>query len=510
MKKPAACVMVLGTSSGAGKSWLATALCRYYRNLGLKVAPFKAQNMTGNTRAVPLAQADGGPAWAELATAQYVQALAAGVAPDVRHSPLLLKPQADNSSQVWLLGQYSAALSATPWRERRAVLWPQITQALDALRAEHDVVVIEGAGSPAEINLASSDVVNSSVAEYTQAACLLVSNIDRGGAFAHLYGTWALVSDAQRELLRGFVLNQFRGDASLLSPAPELLQEKTGLPTLAVLPMLADHGLPEEDGVAIAAASSNKAAERWAVLAWPRAAQLDEVAALAQHAPVDCRWARRPEDLAGADVLLLPHSLAVGADLAWMREQGLDAAIAAHAQAGKRILALGAGAQMLAEGVIDSESIAGNGPGLGLLPLVAALAPVAERGLRPLNAQEAQWAAHWHGPWAEALAAVPLAGLNALEIGQTALHPAMVAAGVQAQAVLPQGLGWANEEGHVLALFVQGLLGQKMLWQALWPEADFSPAAGSSAALEASFERLAATVQTAFGDAALQSLLQAL
>ena len=237
--------MVLGTTSGAGKSWLTTALCRYYSNLGLKVAPFKAQNMSNNARVVE--GIDG--AWGEIGSAQYFQALAARAVPGVRMNPLLLKPEADTHSQVVLMGQVSAELTAMPWRGRSEKVWPQIATALDALRAENDVVVIEGAGSPAEINLHSSDYVNMRTALAAQAACLLVTDIDRGGAFAHLYGTWALLPEDERALIHGFVLNKFRGDASLLAPAPQHLQERTGVPTVATIPMQWHHGLPEEDGV---------------------------------------------------------------------------------------------------------------------------------------------------------------------------------------------------------------------------------------------------------------------
>jgi adenosylcobyric acid synthase len=263
--------MVLGTTSGAGKSWLTTALCRYYSNQGMKVAPFKAQNMSNNARVVAaptlatacaalppegahpaLGRPGGGvagleSAWGEIGSAQYFQALAARAVPGVRMNPLLLKPEADTHSQVVLLGQVSEPLTALPWRGRSAVVWPQIAAALDELRAENDVVVIEGAGSPAETNLHASDIVNMRVARHAHARCLLVTDIDRGGAFAHLYGTWALLPEDERALIHGFVLNKFRGDASLLAPAPQHLQERTGVPTVATIPMQWHHGLPEED-----------------------------------------------------------------------------------------------------------------------------------------------------------------------------------------------------------------------------------------------------------------------
>ena len=179
----AKCVMVLGTSSGAGKSWLTTALCRWYANQGFKVAPFKAQNMSNNARVVASHNGLG-----EIGSAQYFQALASRAEPDVRMNPLLLKPEADTHSQVVLLGEVNHALTQTPWRDRSEKVWPHIAASLDALRADNDIVVIEGAGSPAEINLMDSDIVNLRVARHADARCLLVTDIDKGGAFAHLYG----------------------------------------------------------------------------------------------------------------------------------------------------------------------------------------------------------------------------------------------------------------------------------------------------------------------------------
>jgi adenosylcobyric acid synthase len=281
--------MVLGTTSGAGKSWLATALCRHYARQGLRVAPFKAQNMSNNARVV----GEG-----EIGSAQFFQALAARAEPDVRMNPLLLKPESDTHSQVVLMGQVRGDLGAMPWRERSSHVWPAITAALDALRAEYDVVVIEGAGSPAEINLADCDVVNLRVARHCNAACLLVTDIDRGGAFAHLYGTWALLPEADRPRIKGFVLNKFRGDPALLAPGPQMLQDLTGVPTVAVLPMWWQHGLPEEDGVIHARPEVQGVVARTiAVVATPRISNLDEFQPLNQLPGVSemGAWPGRPD-----------------------------------------------------------------------------------------------------------------------------------------------------------------------------------------------------------------------
>jgi len=311
----ARCVMVLGTTSGAGKSWIATALCRWYARQGLKVAPYKAQNMSNNARVV-----EGG----EIGSAQYFQALAARARPEVRMNPLLLKPERDTHSQVVLMGQVDEALSALPWRGRSERVWPQLARALDELRAENDVVVIEGAGSPAEINLMASDIVNLRIARHARARCLLATDIDRGGAFAHLYGTWALLPEADRALLAGFVLNKFRGDASLLAPAPEQLREMTGVPVVATLPMWWQHGLPEEDGVFDDRSRSSGAVTRTvAVIAYPRISNLDEFQPLKNVPGVRLVWARAPADVAGADWIVLPGSKHTSGDLAWLRAQGL-------------------------------------------------------------------------------------------------------------------------------------------------------------------------------------------
>jgi len=431
----ARCVMVLGTTSGAGKSWLATALCRWYARQGLKVAPFKAQNMSNNARVV---------AGGEIGSAQYFQALAARAEPDVRMNPLLLKPESDTHSQVVLLGQVDEALSRTPWRGRSASVWPVIAEALDALRAENDVVVIEGAGSPAEINLRESDVVNMRVAQHADAACLLVTDIDRGGAFAHLYGTWALLNENERRLIRGFVLNKFRGDVSLLAPGPRMLRDLTGVPIVATLPMWWQHGLPEEDGVfhplSLGAGRGAPATTSIAVVAYPRISNLDEFQPLANIPGVRLGWARHESDLAGADWIVLPGSKHTSGDLAWLRAQGLDRAVAQHAQRGGAVLGICGGLQMLGEALIDTHAIDGNGPGLGLLPLVTAFEPA--KTVRRTRASFGPL----HGPWS-ALSGVEVQGYE-IHHGQTSQHPAMAAA----VPAMPGGLAWRNEQGNVLGV----------------------------------------------------------
>ena len=532
----ARCVMVLGTSSGAGKSWIATALCRHYANQGLRVAPFKAQNMSNNARVVPGLPGEMG----EIGAAQYFQALAARAVPDVRMNPLLLKPEADTHSQVVLLGQVSPELTELPWRGRSERVWPQIAAALDALRAENDVVVIEGAGSPAEINLMGSDVVNLRVARHADARCLLVADIDRGGAFAHLYGTWALLPEADRARIAGFVLNKFRGDAALLAPAPEQLQELTGVPTVAVVPMRFGHGLPEEDGVfdervsatlplplagegapspaggglgwgqptrpsSAAGPSPQPSPQRGegvnatpchvAIVAYPRISNLDEFQPLKNMPGVHLVWARAPSDLHGADTVILPGSKATAADLAWLRAQGLDAAIAAHAARGVRVLGICGGLQMLGEALIDlhgveSQGAEGNGPGLGLLPLVTSFDPV-----KTVRRTQASFDS-LNGPWS-ALSGVPVSGYE-IHSGQTAQHPAMAAKGDVAREVMP-GLGWQNVAGNVLGVYLHGLFEDAAVLQALF--------GAQAPTLDAVFDGLADALAGACAHGVLDALI---
>ena len=355
-------IMVQGCTSNAGKSYLAAALCRALSNAGYRVAPFKAQNMSNNAGVT-----EGG---LEMGRAQIVQAMAAKVAPDVRMNPVLLKPEADTRSQVVLLGRADPELTALPWRERKPRLWPHVQEALHGLLAEYEVVVIEGAGSPAEVNLRSSDIVNMRVAKEAGAAVLLACDIDRGGAFAHLLGTWHCLDARERGLLRGFLLNRFRGDASLLAPAPQWLEEQTGVPVVGVIPWL-PHTLPEEDGFWAGDVTAPVTDGFIAIAKLPRVSNLDEFAPLSGRA----RWVSTPAELEGARAIILPGSKATLSDLDWLRRTGLAAGVSRSALAGVPVLGICGGLQMLGTAVSDPQGIEGDSaagqtaPGLSLLDL---------------------------------------------------------------------------------------------------------------------------------------------
>jgi adenosylcobyric acid synthase len=450
--------MVQGASSSAGKSLLTTAFARALRRRGVDVVPFKAQNMSNNARVV-----GGG----EIGTAQYLQALAAGVEPDVRMNPILVKPEGDNCSQVVVLGKPDLALSRLPWRARSERLWPVIEQALQSLLAEHDYLLLEGAGSPAEINLRDIDLANMRAARAAGARVVLVADIDRGGAFAHLYGTWALLPADERALITGFVLNKFRGDPSLLPPAPEQLEELTGVPTLGVLPWL-DHGLPDEDG----AATPRRLPERRsvAVVRYPTASNLDEFKQLEEVANV--RWVDRPRDMDNADLVILPGSKHVLADLAWLTRSGLADSVRACASRGDAVLGICGGLQMLGQRLADEAGVDGSAEGLALLPLTTTFATAkrtekSSTRFRPLPE-----------PWA-AFSGRTFTGYQ-IRHGQTSTTAPVAEA-------LPDGLGFVD--GPVLGIYLHGLFEQPELLAALFDEPP-------QRSLEQAFDQLADAVET--------------
>jgi adenosylcobyric acid synthase len=426
---------VQGACSSAGKSLVTTALARACHRRGIDVVPFKAQNMSNNARVV---------AGGEIGVAQYLQALAAGVEPDVRMNPVLVKPEGDDRSQVVILGRPDLALSRLPWRERRAALWPAVEESLRALLAEHELVLIEGAGSPAEINLRDTDLANMRSAKLAKAPVLLIADINRGGAFAHLYGTWALLPEDERALICGFLLNKFRGDASLLAPAPERLEELTGIPTLGVLPWL-EHGLPDEDGAATPPTGSRQVV---AVVRYPTSSNLDEFKQLEQVA--DLRWAAVPADLDGAALVVLPGSKHVSGDLDWLRRTGLAEAVCAHAARGGRVLGICGGLQLLGGRIDDAGGVDGSGEGIGLLPLATRFEAVKEtrRTSTRFGRLPEPWAVLSHAP------------IEGYEIR----HGATTAAGDVVEA-LPGGRGYAA--GAVCGIYVHGLFEQPHLVEAL-------------------------------------------
>ena len=361
-------LLVAGTSSDAGKSVVVAGLCRLLARKGVRVAPFKAQNMSNNS----VVTVEGG----EIGRAQAVQARAAGLQPSVRFNPILLKPGSDRTSQLVIRGRAAETVSASGYVRHRDRLAGIVLDELAALRDEFDAVICEGAGSPAEINLRATDLANLGLARGADLPVIVVGDIDRGGLLAHLFGTVAVLDPQDQALIAGFVVNKFRGDPALLEPGLRQLHAMTGRPTYGVLPYADELWLDAEDSlsvvphrvVGVPAPPRGREWLRVAAIRLPRISNSTDVEALACEPGVLVRWMSDPADLADTDLIVVPGSKATVADLGWLRERGLAGAIADHARAGKPLLGICGGFQMLCRRIDDPvESGAGEVTGLGLL-----------------------------------------------------------------------------------------------------------------------------------------------
>jgi len=378
-------LLVAGTTSDAGKTVVTTAICRAFARRGVRVAPFKSQNMSNNSMVVPVragaADGPGGGAgpWAadqmgEIGRAQWVQAVAAGAEPEAAMNPVLLKPGSDHTSHVVVMGRPAGTLGARSFVDGgRAHLAEAAFGALDDLASRYDVIVAEGAGSPTEINLRAHDYVNMGLARHASLPTVVVGDIDRGGVFAALFGTVALLEAADQDLVAGFVMNKFRGDVSLLAPGIDRLAALSGRPTLGVMPWHPDVWLDSEDALDLEGrrAGDRDGALRVAVVRLPRISNFTDVDALGIEPEVDLVFASQPHHLDGADLVVLPGTRATIGDLAWLRERGLADAVLRHARAGGAVLGICGGFQMLGRVVADPAGVEGpvgaEARGLGLL-----------------------------------------------------------------------------------------------------------------------------------------------
>ncbi|MEO6879981.1 MAG: cobyric acid synthase [Mycobacteriaceae bacterium] len=385
-------ILVAGTTSDAGKSVVTAGICRWLARQGVRVAPFKAQNMSNNSWVT----ADG----AEIGRAQVMQAHAAGVEPEAAMNPVLLKPGSDHSSQVVLMGRPVGEVSALSYRDMKARLFAQVTESLADLRSRFDVVVCEGAGSPTEINLRATDIANMGLARAAGLPVIVVGDIDRGGVFAALHGTVALLSAADQDLVSGFVINKFRGERALVEPGLRMLAEATGRPTLGVLPWVGGLEIDTEDSLGLPPPGVRRgdpeATFTVAVLRLPRISNATDLDALAVEPGVAVQFVDRASELAGADLVVLPGTRATVSDLAWVRARGLDAALRERVAGGGAVLGVCGGYQMLAQTIDDEvESRAGQVVGLGLLPTTVTFArhktlgrPVGQAYGHPVRAYE--------------------------------------------------------------------------------------------------------------------------
>lgn len=417
-------IMLMGCTSDAGKSFLCTALCRYFANQGIRVAPFKAQNMSNNAAVTP----DG----LEIGRAQYAQALAARIQPEARMQPVLLKPQGDTQSQVIVLGRYDPAITATPWLARKPLLWDVVRASLHSLLRDFELVIIEGAGSPAEVNLRQSDIVNMRVALEAQADVYLVADIDRGGAFAHLLGTFLCLEPDERAHVKGFVLNKFRGDPALLGDGMAWLQARTGVPTVAIIPMI-PHILPEEDNIAALGRCEARSAQvRIALIAYPYASNFDEFDPLRHEEGVALVPVRAREPLDEYDAIILPGSKNTAASLRYLLRGGLAAEVMRAARRGAMIYGVCGGMQMLGRALRDPAGLEGGDmAGLGLLDVTTELRP---------HKVTCQRTARW---------------LDGGEVRGYEIHHGVTVPGPRARPHLAEGLGWHQD--NVIGVYLHDL-----------------------------------------------------
>jgi adenosylcobyric acid synthase len=379
-RQKAKSLMLLGTASHVGKSLLTAALCRILADEGFRVAPFKAQNMALNSAATPEGL--------EIGRAQAMQAEAARIAPSVDMNPILIKPSSDTTAQYVVQGKVWRQLSAADYfNHRLQSLFPVVVECYERLAARHEIIVLEGAGSPAEINLKDRDLVNLRMAKAAGATCLLVGDIDRGGVFAALYGTLALLEEDERALIRGWLVNKFRGDQALLTPGLRMFEERVGKPCVGVVPYLSEVGLDEEDGVALE--DRRTPARAWraddlspirplriGVIALPYLANFTDFDALAAEPSVALAYLTQAADVPQADLLMIPGTKQTLHDLRWLRENGFGEAVLAHWEQHKPLVGVCGGMQMLGRAIKDDGGLEGGGvaAGLGLLPISTSLA----------------------------------------------------------------------------------------------------------------------------------------
>ena len=356
------CLMVQGCTSDAGKSVLAAAICRVLARRGLRVAPFKPQNMALNSAVT----VDGG----EIGRAQALQALAAGVPPHIDFNPILLKPSSDKRAQVIIHGKAMSDLNARDYHEYKPKAMKAVLESWERLCASYDCIVVEGAGSPAEINLRARDIANMGFAEVVDCPVIIVADIDRGGVFAHLVGTLELLSPSEQARVKGFVINRFRGDMSLLEPGLRWLEERTGKPVLGVLPYLHGLYLDAEDALPKGQEAKSDALLKVIAPAYPRISNHNDLDPMRFHPDVDFTFVGAHDPIPDCDLIVLPGSKAVQADLNWLRQMGWEAAIQRHLRYGGKVIGICGGLQMLGKQLHDPQGLEGapgSAPGLGLL-----------------------------------------------------------------------------------------------------------------------------------------------
>jgi adenosylcobyric acid synthase len=478
-------LMIQGTTSDAGKSTLVAGLCRVLYRRGVRVAPFKPQNMALNSAVT----VDGG----EIGRAQAVQAQASGITPHSDMNPVLLKPTTDQGAQVIIQGQARFNLQAGAYHDYKPQAMQAVLDSWQRLSQQYDCLMVEGAGSPAEINLRANDIANMGFAEAVDIPVLLVADIDRGGVFAHIVGTLALLSESERARIRGFVINRFRGDLALLQPGLDWLEQETGKPVLGVLPYLHGLHIEAEDAVPREITAPSEGQLRVIAPVLPRISNHTDFDALRLHPQVDFRFVGINEPIPAADLIILPGSKSVRDDLAFLRQQGWDHAIMKHLRYGGKVMGICGGFQMLGQWLHDPlglEGFPGSSPGLGLLEMETTL----EQGKQLRNVQGKL-----------VLADVPVSGYEihmGISSGTALQYPAML---------LESGPeGALSQDGQILGTYLHGVFDAPEACAALLAWAGLETPASAFdyfAQREASLNRLADALEVALDWEQLDGML---
>lgn len=477
-------LMVQGTTSDAGKSTLVTALCRWLRRQGVSVVPFKPQNMALNSAVT----ADGG----EIGRAQAVQAQAANLAPHTDMNPVLLKPNSDTGTQVIIHGRAVTSMNAVAYHDYKAIAMQAVLASHERLKSAYQVVMVEGAGSPAEINLRAGDIANMGFAEAVDCPVLLIADINRGGVFAHLVGTLELLSPSEQARVKGFIINRFRGDLALLQPGLDWLEARTGKPVIGVLPYVLDLHLEAEDGIDQRQVGKVEQLLKVVVPVLPRISNHTDFDPLRLHPQVDLQFIGPGQAIPAADLIILPGSKSVRGDLAYLRSNGWDRAIARHLRYGGKVLGICGGLQMLGEQVHDPlglEGAAGSSPGLGLLAFETVLEE--EKQLRNVSGR----------------LSLENAAVSGYEIHAGVTRgPALELAAVQ----LDDGRsdGACSADGQILGTYLHGLFETPAACSALlrWAGLEAVQEVDYHALRERDIERLADLVEHHLDTAALRRL----
>ena len=498
-------LMVQGTGSSVGKSILVTALCRIFKQHGLRVAPFKAQNMSLNSFVTAAGD--------EIGRSQVVQAEAAGIAPTVEMNPVLLKPESDDHAQIIVRGKALTRIAAMHFPQLKTELWGAITESIDRLRSAYDLVVIEGAGSPAEINLKDRDLVNMKVALYCHAPVLLAADIDRGGIFAALVGTMELLEANERERVKAFIVNKFRGDVSLLTPGLEWLEARTGVPVASVVPYYHDIDIAEEDSVSSDQRYAMKNRRDFdldiAVIAVPHIANFDDFDPFARETRVRLRYVEAGDRLGLPDLIILPGSKATVADLGFLRRSGREQEILHAASAGVPIIGICGGYQMLGRTIHDTELIESPDTltaGIGLLPVATRF--LAVKSTHQVRARTLAG----NGLLAKAKNQ-EISGYE-IHMGQTEWeglpHPFLIEQ--RSQRVCSEGDGSISSDGNVIGTYIHGLFHNDGLRQAILLElaerkGNTRAASATKFSADEQYDRLAAHVRASLNMDLLQRIV---